>query len=126
MLMSKIQAVVARSNNTILKEKTYYDVLSKQRKNGNGAKNTRKKRHLQINKKERKKETRVAIGTPAYRRTNERRAAASTKKHKDENEAKQNKRDENEAKQNKRNTRERRHGICNSNARRIKDRATCG
>ena len=114
--MSKIQPVVARSKNTILKERTYYDVLSKQRENGNGTKNTRKKRHLQINKKESKKETYVAIEAPAYRRTIERRAAASTKKHKDEN----------EAKQNKRNTRERRHVICKPNARRIKDRATCG
>ena len=37
-----------------------------------------KKLHLQINKIK-KKETRVAIGAPAYRRTIERRAAASTK-----------------------------------------------
>ena len=43
-------------------------------------KNTQKKRHLQIiKKKQEEKETRVAIGAPAYRRTNERRAAASTK-----------------------------------------------
>ena len=41
--------------------------------------NTRKKRHhLQINKRQKKK-TRVAIGASAYRRTIERRAAASTK-----------------------------------------------
>ena len=34
--------------------------------------------------------------------------------------------DENEAKQNKRNTRERRHDICKPNARRVQVRATCG
>ena len=34
--------------------------------------------------------------------------------------------DENEAKQNKRNTRERRHDICKPNARRAQVRATCG
>ena len=34
--------------------------------------------------------------------------------------------DENEAKQNKRNTRERRHDICRTNARRIQVRAACG
>ena len=34
--------------------------------------------------------------------------------------------DENEAKQNKRNTREIRHGICKPNARRAQVRATCG
>ena len=42
----------------------------------------------QNKQKEKKKETRVAIGAPAYRRTIERRAAASMK-HEDENEAKQ-------------------------------------
>ena len=35
--------------------------------------------YLQINKRKKKKETRVAIGAPAYRRANERRAAASAK-----------------------------------------------
>ena len=65
-------------------------------------------------KEKRNKELRVAIGTPAYRRTIERRAAAS-RKHKDEN----------EAKQNKRKTRERRHDICKPNDRRIQVRATC-
>ena len=71
-----------------------YDVLSIQRESGNGTKNTRKKRHLQINEGEKNKtKTGVAIGAPAYQRTIERRAAASTKrKHKDENEAIQNKR----------------------------------
>ena len=48
---------------------------------GNDTKNSRKKRHLRINKrsKRNKNETRVAIGAPAYRRTIERRAAASAK-----------------------------------------------
>ena len=47
----------------------------------NDTKKNRKKRHLRINKrsKRNKKETRVAIGAPAYRRTIERRAAASAK-----------------------------------------------
>ena len=56
------------------------DVLSIQRESGNGTKKYSEKRHLQINKRKRKKKkTRVAIGAPAYRRTIERRAAASTK-----------------------------------------------
>ena len=37
-----------------------------------------------------------------------------------------NHKDENEAKLDKRNTTERRHGICKPNARRIQVRATCG
>ena len=47
----------------------------------NDTKNSRKKRYLRINKrsKRNKNETRVAIGAPAYRRTIERRAAASAK-----------------------------------------------
>ena len=34
-----------------------YDVLSIQRENGNGTKNTRKKRHLQINKRKKERNT---------------------------------------------------------------------
>ena len=62
------------SSNTIRKEKTY-DVLSIQKESGNGTNNAREKRHLQKNKmkKERKKETHVATGAPACRRTIERR-----------------------------------------------------
>ena len=52
-------------------------------------------------KSEKNEETLVAVGTHAYRRIQ--------RKHKDEN----------EAKQNKRNTRERRHGICKPNVWRI-------
>ena len=58
----------------------------------------------------------MPIGAPAYLRTIERRAPRLQRKHKDEN----------EAKQNKRNTRERRHDICKPNARRVQVRATCG
>ena len=113
-LMQKIQPVVTRWNNTIWKERTY-DVLSIQKENGDGTKNTRKKRHLQINNRKKKKETRVAIGAPAYRRTlNE--GPWIQRKHKDEN----------GAKQEKGSTTERRHGICKPNARRIQVRATCG
>ena len=49
-----------------------------QRESGSGTKNTRKKRYPQI-KKKKKKETRVAIGAPAYRRTIEQRGVISTK-----------------------------------------------
>ena len=53
-----------------------YNVLSiHNEKTAIGTKNTRKKRHLQINK--RGKKAREAIGAPAHRRTNERMAAAS-------------------------------------------------
>ena len=65
--------------------------LSIQRESGNGTKNT-------------KKNTRVAIGAPGYRRTIERTAAALI------------------AKQKKRNTRECRHVICRPNARRTQVR----
>ena len=64
-------------------------------------KSTRKKRHLQINKRKRKNETRrVAIGAAAYRRTIERRVSASTKIYIWRRKTKQSK-----AEQNKRNTR---------------------
>ena len=51
--MSKIQPVVTRWKNTIRKEKTY-DVLSIQRESDDDTKNTRKKQHLQINKKKKR------------------------------------------------------------------------
>ena len=68
-LMSEIQPVFTRLKNTIRKERTY-DVLFIQRESGNGKKKTWKKRHLKKKKH---------VWAPAYRRTIERRAAASTK-----------------------------------------------
>ena len=59
----------------------------------------------------------MAIGAPAYRRTIERRAAASMKALR---------RKRSKTNQTKRNTRERHHDICKPNARRIQFRATCG
>ena len=73
-------------------------------------KNTRKKRHLQTKKKEkrkRKKHVWLSGRLHIEERLNE--GPRLQRKH----------RDENEAKQNKRNTGEKRHGICKRNARRI-------
>ena len=67
--MSKIQPVVTKVEKHHSEGKTTYHI---QRESGNGIKNTRKKEG-------RKKEVRVAIGAPEYRRAIGRRAAASTK-----------------------------------------------
>ena len=52
-LMPKIQPVVIgrKTPSSGRRERTTYDVLSIQRESGNDTKNTRKKRHLQINKR---------------------------------------------------------------------------
>ena len=57
--MSKNKHVVTRQKN-IIREGETYDVLSIQSENGNGTKNTRKKRHLQ---KKGKGKRHVAVGT---------------------------------------------------------------
>ena len=72
-------------------------------------KNTRKKRHLQ---KKKKKHVWLSGRLHIEGRLNE--GPRLQRKHKDEN----------EAKQNKRNTRERRHDICKLNVRRAQVRAT--
>ena len=76
-MMSKVEPVVTRYTNTIRKEITD-GILSIQRENGSGAENTGKNGIISKYTEGKKKETRVAIGAPAYRRTTERRAAAST------------------------------------------------
>ena len=75
------------SLNTIRKERTY-DVLSIQKESGNGAKNTRKKRHLQINKKyiERKKQVWLSGRLHIEGRLNE--GPRLQRKHKDEKRSK--------------------------------------
>ena len=62
------------SLSTIRKERTY-DVLSIPKERGNSTKKYSEK----ATSPKKEKETRMAIGAPAYRRTVERRAAASTK-----------------------------------------------
>ena len=99
--------VVTRQKYNIRKERPY-DVLSIQRESGNGTKKysekaTSKKKQGKKNKHHVRLSGRLHIEG----RLNE--GPRLQRKHKDEN----------EAKQNKRNTRERRHGICKPNARRI-------
>ena len=55
--MSKIQPVVTRWKNTIIRKERTYDVLSIQRESGNDTKNNRKKRHLRINKRKKERST---------------------------------------------------------------------
>ena len=69
-LMSQIQPVVTRQKNTIRKERTY-DVLSIQRESGNGTKNTRKKRHIEINKRKKEKHVWLSWRLHIERRLNE-------------------------------------------------------
>ena len=95
--------------------KKTYDVLSIQRENGNGTKNTRKNIHLQINKrKKRKKDMCLSGRRHIEERLNE--GPWLQRKHEDGN----------EAKRTKGNTRERHHDICKPNAQRIQVRAPCG
>ena len=55
--MSKIQPVVTRWKNTSRKEITYEGLSIRQRESGNGTKNTREKRHLQLNTRKKKRNT---------------------------------------------------------------------
>ena len=98
--MSKFQPLVTRQKKTNREERTY-DVLSIQRENGNGTKNTRKTRHLKISKRKKERNTCVWLLRRLHIEGRLNEGPRLQRKHKDEN----------KAKQNKGNTRERRHGI---------------
>ena len=77
--MSKIQRGHKVEKNPMRKERTY-DVLPIQKENDNGTKKYSEKATSPNKQKEKtNKQTRVAIGAPAYRRTIGRRAAAAKK-----------------------------------------------
>ena len=81
--------MVTRLKNTIRTERAY-DVLSIQKQNSNGTNNTRKKWHLPINKrKKRRKHVWLSGRLHIEGRLNE--GPRLQRKHKDEHEAKQNK-----------------------------------
>ena len=94
----------------------HYDKLLGTGTAQNGKKYTRKKQHLQINKRKKERKKHVWLSGRMHIEGQLNEGPRLQRKYEDEN----------EAKQNKRNTRERRHDICKPTARRIQVRTTCG